>query len=115
MNLPLEVLLELGQRAVRCKNWKWLHGMRWVDYETGEAGRVDANFSLPPELIPDFSDPATLGCLLHLNRLSSNKPDLFAYHLGANVWRVGNFELWITTVLRNSNEVDALLTALESF
>jgi hypothetical protein len=62
---------ELGRRAVACKHWRWMPGMRarrlcggpirmtdlrrWVCgnvNDTGDVGKV-----------PDLTDPATLGCV----------------------------------------------------
>ena len=69
----------LGQRAAACKHWKWMRGManqhgdrmlyagvgnQWAsmaevfEFDNDEMGA----------LIPDLTDPATLGCLLHLVR-----------------------------------------------
>ena len=117
MNLTLEERLELGHRSISCKNWKWLPGMRWIDAEQGSrSGRVgEDEVALPYDAIPDLGDPATVGGLLHLVRMKSGKKDLFAYHLGENIWRVGNFQSWITLILKQSNEAEALLISLESF
>lgn len=69
-------LKELGLRAVACKNWRWMPGMcvfgtsvqpsAWV----GKI-RLTELHEKPVQLRdpwPDFSDPATLGCLLALVR-----------------------------------------------
>jgi len=93
-----EQLKALAQRAVESKGWRWMPGMRdlrtvldssrvryigpknglrlWAipstDIETGEfdasIGWVDTYQSNDHELLPDLSDPATLGCLLALVR-----------------------------------------------
>jgi hypothetical protein len=65
-------LEDLGRRAVACKHWNWMPGMAVLG---GFAG-VDRLFTdkfgmihVPDKdagMVPDFSDPATLGCLLHL-------------------------------------------------
>lgn len=88
---------DLGQRAIRCKGWRWMPGMlvcvsdpfgavgRWRVYESGSglSGQgVGGGFSACwPSFVaasdvayPDLRDPATLGCLLALVRE--------AYHLG---------------------------------
>lgn len=73
---------ELEQRAIDCPHWEWIPGM--LTHE-GEriiyAGRLDGlacyeidartvggGIRTLSEQLPDFDDPATLGCLLHLVR-----------------------------------------------
>jgi hypothetical protein len=66
--------VEIAKRAVACKKWKWLPGMRAV----GRKGKPEAWFRVEEKLskltgdwseaIPDLSDPATIGCLLELVR-----------------------------------------------
>jgi hypothetical protein len=66
--------INLARRAVACKHWRWVQGMQWtaphIDGVVWNSGRVEH----PPAnafsriAIPVFSDPATLGCLLHLVR-----------------------------------------------
>ena len=67
-------LEELGRRAVACKRWRWMPGM--LSRRPSSVG-VDichrygeAEWPANPHdnEYPDFSDPATLGCLLHLVR-----------------------------------------------
>lgn len=90
-----EEMKELGRRAVACKGWRWMPGMlsrcstdtrravyRWlVGLHTRHYGLVCivqdkhgrpclnvATLQPGPDDLPDFSDPATLGCLLSLVR-----------------------------------------------
>lgn len=66
--------IDLGRRAVACKSWRWLPGMRAL----GCKGKPEAWFRVEEKLpkltgdwsaaIPDLSDPATIGCLLELVR-----------------------------------------------
>ena len=73
---------ELAERAVACKHWRWMAGMRALD-STGEehpARVIDHRRSVVYEDndgaihegvlsrsdVPDLTDPATLGCLRHL-------------------------------------------------
>ena len=77
-------MIELGKRAVACRGWKWMPGMRtldamrvihdpdrWPDRPCAirEGSWVD---TAPPrplgDDLPDLSDPATLGCVLALVR-----------------------------------------------
>ena len=65
---------ELARRAVACKSWRWMPGMRAI----GRRNLPSAWFRLEestPSLtgewsgaLPDLTDPATLGCLLALVR-----------------------------------------------
>jgi hypothetical protein len=55
---------ELAKRAVACKGWRWMPGMLALD--TGL--RLDEMTDDWEAEVPDFSDPATLGCLLALVR-----------------------------------------------
>lgn len=55
---------ELARRAVACKHWRWMPGMLALD--TGL--RLDEMTDDWEAEIPDFSDPATMGCLLALVR-----------------------------------------------
>ena len=76
--------IKLGKRAVACRGWQWMPGMRTVDAmrvihdpdrwpdrpcAIREGGWVD---TAPPrplkDDLPDLTDPATLGCLLALVR-----------------------------------------------
>jgi hypothetical protein len=59
-------LIELGRRAVACKGWRWLPGMR-TDLRERVPEDDDPYDSHPDswaDAIPDLSDPATLGCLV---------------------------------------------------
>ena len=54
----------LGERAVQSPAWRWLPGMLDLNED-----RVDSAVTDPATLAPpDFRDPATAGCLLHLVR-----------------------------------------------
>ena len=98
-------MTELAQRAVACRHWRWMPGMRvqYIDYgeptdghgrylglgiQAGDLcvqwedyaprGHLGANWSTPQNfrpaphildvVLPDLTDPATLGCLLALVR-----------------------------------------------
>lgn len=83
-------LADLGRRAVACKRWRWMPGMllQWkTEKGSHYRGRVCDTWSFEDEgalyceghedrftreelnaARPDLSDPATLGCLLHLVR-----------------------------------------------
>ena len=139
-------LEDLGRRAVACKHWRWMPGMlasdpggnthRVIWHDEGEkyAQTVlrdydDAHVesSVPVDgVIPDLSDPATLGCLLHLVREAW--PDEWHKHVvpmwnGRDGWAVGcigadrNLILLATPdgmfVGLGNSEAGALVSALE--
>ena len=55
--------MALGLRAVACTSWAWMGGM--MDLQ-GRTVTPCILFRAHPTDTPDFRDPATLGCLLHL-------------------------------------------------
>lgn len=70
---------DLARRAVACKAWRWMPGMRdcWGArvLDIGPSGLVDVTGPRLHGLVlasmleaPDLEDPATLGCLLALVR-----------------------------------------------
>lgn len=72
-------LYDLAERAVACKHWRWMPGMAVLRCAPGTPAhghrqpRVDDECvtyeqALNVHIMPDLSDPATLGCLLHLVR-----------------------------------------------
>ena len=65
-------LKELGERAVACKHWGWMPGMRCTLGEKGEVRFtrfcLDEKMYEWGEAVLDLNDPATKGCLLELVR-----------------------------------------------
>jgi hypothetical protein len=71
-------LEDLGRRAVACKHWRWMDGMQveplrfrvvWLTEDMiGESDQTSYFWKNVPDIYPDLSDPATLGCLLALVR-----------------------------------------------
>jgi hypothetical protein len=63
-------LESLARRAVACKHWRWMPGMRWSTQD--DAARLDdyqpEYMGRPSDALPDLTDPATIGCLLALVR-----------------------------------------------
>jgi hypothetical protein len=79
---------ELGRRAVACKHFYWMPGMllsngrRVGVWTPGEVcGSSETSPQYDGAIHPDLSDPATLGCLLHLVREAWGEQyiEVFAY------------------------------------
>jgi hypothetical protein len=105
---------ELGQRAVACKGWQWLPGMRaegrrgmsgaWFRVEEG-LPRLTGEWS---EAVPDLTDPATLGCLLALVREAWGRPGVVCTCLPSDAFG------WLCCGEYGPTEAEALVAALES-
>lgn len=123
--------IALARRAVACKGWRWLPGMRveWVGMGTGwrmlsethswyEREECEDGEPGGPNAVPDLEDPATLGCLLALVReawgddwISTGR---MAYLDGSSIWVVTmSFGTRLGT-RQAATEAEALVAALES-
>ena len=117
--------LDLARRAVACKHWKWMPGMRLVCFDGDDAARIctikgeglvgvsresGIMAAYDGEAWPDFTDPATVGCLLALVREAWGDPMLFAFpDAFPDRWTVVNVDCG-----HHETEAAALVAALEA-
>ena len=129
MNQELEAL---ARRAVACKGWRWMAGMRVArpkvfgrvldegapfivarfDGPTVDGGGLYDGL-IPPDMLPDLEDPATLGCLPALLRDVWGLPDIHTvpHDDDGTVWTVEHAGGPLTMPLPFEA---ALISALES-
>lgn len=124
---------DLGRRAVACKYWRWMEGMQveplrfrvvWLTEDMiGESDQTSYFWKNVPDIFPDLSDPATLGCLLALVREAwrdAGVACLGSYARGVWQFRVydgkphgGSFMRRVACVYFDT-EAEALVAALEA-
>jgi len=129
----------LARRAIACKGWRWMPGMQ-TDSKFARVVAVDSDTGVPcaaedgatnddchavwlndVPLLPDLTDPATLGCLLALVREAwGDHATSFAngYEEPQNVWVVHNGRFssddYGHEIAKGSTEAEALVRALEA-
>lgn len=126
---------DLARRAVACKHWRWLPGMRCVDTTTGmswrrsplgwqeqvedvgewQDRRLRGEVPVPIASGLDLTDPATLGCLLALVREAWGDPSLCANdagHYDLMFWHVYTGDRNVSVGCQT--EAEALVAALEA-
>lgn len=123
---------ELAKRAVACKHWHWIAGMRttdgdrmsddgWPKYDTVDVGSSAVSETIEwsenpnDNALPDLDDAATLGCLLALVRLAQGD---------CTIWTMEDVDCdegtWLCTGLKVGEigsgycEAHALVAALEA-
>lgn len=138
-------LEDLGRRAAACKHWRWMPGMlllwklhkRGGTYEgrvchlgdsdsgagkdvycEGRGDRFDGVLEVP-KCFPDLSDPATLGCLLHLVREAWDHRSIVpllmqSKWLSGDEWRMTIPGVCADTSCDGKSEAEALVAALET-
>ena len=115
-------LEDLGRRAAACKHWRWMPGMYLLPHIDGCECCEDRNFPrlaarLPAVFttaldVPDLSDPATLGCLLHLVREAWGETTIYVEHdkCRRHPW----VAILPMLVIDCDTEAEALVAALEA-
>ena len=121
-----EEQIALARRAMACKGWKWMPGMRQLagrnlatyrivsdDYAPSETEILMDSYS---DILPDLSDPATIGCVLALVREAWGDPHASAswdYETnGPVVVACSHTSRWIFR--DRQTEAEALVAALEA-
>lgn len=119
--------LDLARRAVACKKWRWMpgmlddYGMRLShvtlhDGSWGGQNEYRASMYHKPKL-PDFTDPATIGCLLALVREAWKSPLAQVSPMlpqGGWVCYPNNTDERYGLYFRGETEASALVAALEA-
>ncbi len=114
-----EEQIALARRAVACKAWRWMPGMRWMNdpaqpvTSDGDEGRYEYGYPPPKYGIPDLRDPATLGCVLAMVRSVYTEPRL-AVVPWRRQWAVDYVWLRDGRVATAPTEAEALVAALEA-
>lgn len=115
---------ELGKLALNFPSWRWMPGMlgrRWApgfsDHWTAPV-RFDGRDEWAMEsMVPDFSDPATRGCLLELVREKHGDPHIYVDCIvdddGTVSWCAMGTSFSIGENA-HPTEVEALVAALEA-
>jgi hypothetical protein len=100
--------IAFSRRAVACRGWRWMPGMKLTAGLRLSESLVP--FTFPVDL-PDFTDPATVGCLLALVReawgdaKTCARPDL-----EDDIWYV----VTRSGLAFAATEAEALVAALEA-
>lgn len=130
-----EEQIDLGKRAVACKNWRWMPGMATnskfrrvvaacpvesVPCCAEEGATEDdchAVWLEHADLLPNLTDPATLGCLLARVREAWGDSEMHMT-LGAKgwVWLTGESRVYgvVLPINAGDTEAEALVVALEA-
>lgn len=123
-------LESLARRAVACRRWRWMPGMRDTSgrryKKTGEdavslynegphvewpSDGNDAVFGSPA---PDLTDAATVGCLLALVREAYRQPRIVVVPLGNGWWKTWARYSRDYSPHAGATEAAALVRALEA-
>ena len=112
-----EEQIALARRAVACKGWRWMPGMRAVGRRNLPAAWFRLEESTPSltgewsDALPDLTDHATLGCLLALVREALHSPRAHVlYVAGLHRWECADNRVVLGV---GATEAEALVAALE--
>jgi hypothetical protein len=120
-----EAQTALSRRVVACKGWRWMPGTLRLratppsrrDHLKGE-GRVpdggDPWVYVAWPVIPDLTDPATLGCLLALVREAWGQDDLVAFRFDGQWCAEVTPQEGQHHAFYGASEAEALAAALEA-
>ncbi len=127
-----EEQIALARRAVACKGWRWMPGVRttdgmrvihdphlWPDRPCAIREGTWVDTAVPRPLgdhLPDLTDPATLGCLLFLVRKAHNRPEAQTHYANvSSLWVVRWGEVGVGEWFGyGATEAHALVAALEA-
>ena len=106
----MSAMIQLGLRAMACKHWRWMPGMLST---TGVRILGISSEKITAEDIPDFRDPATVGCLLALVREAWEDETMCCESpsIKDGCWTVA---CTLGVVLDAPTEAEALVAALEA-
>lgn len=125
-------MTEIGRRAVACGDWRWLPGMLTTDgWRVSHNGDQLVGISHDYKRnewcdlgldgrLPDFNDPATVGCLTALVREKHGDPHAHIVSVSdfdGDFWFVARTDCWTMleqniTGRYHSAEAEALVAAL---
>jgi hypothetical protein len=115
---------ELAKRLVRCKHFRWMEGMLAISFQGDRRWHWRQNEQddhLPDsDSFPDLTDPATLGCLLHLVREAWGWEGITTLRAWApsfdGAWRVETMRSvpGLPRLRQHPTEAEALVAALEA-
>ena len=120
-------MIALSRRAVACRGWRWMPGMLRLrvtspgmrDYLLREGRVPDGGDPWVYEdwpVIPDLTDPATVGCILALVREAWGMPTgiTVSYSSDGGLWGVSwSGATHVGWCGRGVTEAEALVAALE--
>jgi hypothetical protein len=130
-----EEQIALARRAVACKGWRWMPGMKYIHRHDigpdvwspriGRHGEKPVRAKIRKDVLPMFDDPATMGCLLALVRevwgdevMTCARVDVFDDYIAPlpggypyNVLREGRRRVFKCFF---ASEAEALVVALEA-
>lgn len=123
-----EELLALAHRLIANPRWVWLPGMACLAWDGTDGFRFGASDPDTPDtvqgpIVPDLTDPATLGCVLYLVREAWGDDGATSYCVRLYDPTDGDYRGWVVRAFDHSgisrqthgeSEAHALVAALEA-